>query len=556
MERWWCLLASIGLACSPPLTAVEPEGSGGDPDPAASTSGSPSGPTAADETGAAGAEGTTAGPTGEEGDDPTGESPAAMPGYGAVHQKSSHNSYQRDEALVDQLAYHRVRSLELDLHDSRIGVSVDGDWFVYHDTLDTSSSCTMLADCLGEVRTFTLAVPGHEVITLWLDLKDDWGGSHTPAALDAVLQAGLGAALWGPDDLRAGCPGAPDLASAATDPACGWPLLADLRGRVIVILTGRDDPLADYRAEGTRAFVAPDLTDPDQLGRASPEVAVYNTEIAADIAAEATAAITAAAEAGFVVRAWGANDEGTWNQARDAGAHHIATDRVNLHEDPWAVTHDAEGWPFTCVEPCEPIGPEPGTIIGLEVDSGDIWDTTDHMLFLYQDRGATPDGDLSAMVSTPNSHVERFAKGCLMARAGLDAGAPYLAVCRPADGERLRVQVRLDVGATSMATEHDVVLPDSVEPTSVAWVRLEVDSAGYCATGYGAWQRGAWVSIFTQCFTVPLTHQGLAASSHDGGRVKFLFVDPRRGEASLEVGDYQSLALGNASGQGFDGVFP
>jgi Phosphoinositide phospholipase C, Ca2+-dependent len=490
-------------------------------------------------------------------DDPTGDPPQAGPRYDEVRQKSSHNSYQRDEALVDQLVYHRVRSLELDLHVGKtLESTVAGDWFIYHtDLVDDATSCRLLSDCLGELRVFAQAVPEHEAITLWLDLKDDWADAHQPADLDAMLEQALGEALWGPADLLAACPGAPDLATSAIDPACGWPPLASLRGRVVVVLTGGDlsqpdTPLSIYAELGQRAFVAPSVTTAASLRTPDPRVVIYNAN------AQDTAAIAAAVTAGFVARAWDANDETLWAQAVRAGAHHVATDLVNLHRDPWTITHDADGWPFTCLDPCTPSGPEPGAIVGIAVDSGDIWAATDDFRFAHVDRTATPDGEWTTLVSAANSWVQPFAKGCLMARAGLDASAPYLAVCRPADEEPLRVQIRETAGGDTEAVEHDIVPPATVAPSSVAWIRLVVSQDGTCATGYGAWQRGRWVEIASRCLPTPLTHQGLAASSHDDGSRKLLFVDPRHDGTTISAGALTDVGVGTASGQAFDGPFP
>ena len=41
------------------------------------------------------------------------------PPYDLVLQKASHNSYARDESLFDQLVFHRVRSLALDIWQSQ-----------------------------------------------------------------------------------------------------------------------------------------------------------------------------------------------------------------------------------------------------------------------------------------------------------------------------------------------------------------------------------------------------------------------------------------------------
>ncbi len=367
-----------------------------------------------------------------------------------------------------------------------------------------------------------------------------------------MLDLLIGDALWRPAQLIASCPGAADVMTAAAD--CGWPPVTDLRGKVIVALTGGDatdpgSPLAAYLRQGSRAFVAPSISSPEPLRSPSPDVAIYNTH------RDDLEAISAAATAGFIVRTWGIDDQSQWDAIADAGSHHLAVDAVNFHQDPWTITHDATGWPFTCLDDCEPAGPEPGFVLGIEADSGDLWDASDDGLFAQQDRSATPGGSWRAMVSTPNSWVERAAKGCLMARAGLDADDAYFAVCRLGDDERLRIQYRSTPGASTTSVEHDIT-PSGVASESAAWIRLDIDPAGSCATGYGAWQRGAWTEIGNLCFAEPLTYQGIALSSHGSGAVKMLFVDLRLDELVVGAGDLTPTPWGGATGQVFDGPFP
>ncbi len=477
----------------------------------------------------------------EDPDDPSPDDPDDAPRYSQVRQKSAHNAYQRHEAIIDQLVYHQVRSIELDIHvDQTFDDPGPGDWLVYHqDILDDETQCRLLSDCLEDLGAFADAWPEHEVVTLWIDVKDDWDGDHTPADLDAIVQAQLGSVLFSPDDLRDACPAADSLADASV--TCGWPSTTALRGRVIVALTGGDvasasTPLGRYATEGTTAFVAPSIADATALDEPHPDVAIYNTNVAdVDVAAMAAAA-------GFVVRAWGIEDAAQWAEAEAAGVHHLATDFVNAHQDPWAVTASGD-WPFACID-CTTDATEPGDRISVEVDSGDIWNGADEMWFAHD--AAAADGSWEALVSSANSHVEPFAKGCLMARAGLESGAPYVAVCRPADEEPVRVQVREQAGGSTVAFEDDIVDADDREPPGVAWLRLEVSDDGRCATGYGAARRGDWVEIASACVSVPLTHQGLAASSHDAGNVRFVFADPTRDGTDVSLGGLTQAQLGGA----------
>ncbi len=495
--------------------------------------------------------------TGEHGDGSsgssgtTGEQPSQTR-YDAVRQKSAHNSYQRDEAPIDQLAYHRIRSLELDIHVGKsFEPTLPGVWYVYHtDVVDDDTWCVRLEHCLDAITAYTHAVPEHEVVTLWIDLKDGWDDAHDPDALDQQLRGHFGDALVEPDSLRARC-GADSVQAALLDAGCGWPALEALRGRVIVALTGGDGALRGYHdGSGRAAFVAPAV--PDVAAAAQwPGTAIVNA------AFEDLVAATALVEAGYVTRVWGIADEAAWQAAVAAGVHHLGVDAVDAEHDPWARTHDANGWPFACRERCEPSVPAE-SIVGLEVDSGDLWNDADAGIFPAHDRSAAPDGSWSAWISTRNSHVEPFAKGCLMARSSDAADAPYFAVCRPADDEPLRVQWRLTQGGSTTALEHAIAPAATLDPPAAAFVRLRIDDDGRCASGDGSLDGTTWVVIGSACFDAPLVLQGPAASAHDGGTVRLLFGNLRRDDGAVLTaqGLPPPLLWGDASGTVFDGPLP
>ncbi|MFY0537646.1 Ca2+-dependent phosphoinositide-specific phospholipase C [Nannocystis pusilla] len=250
------------------------------------------------------------------------EGEASGPRYHEVRQKSSHNAFQRHEALFDQFVYHRIRSLEFDIFTSKAFEStLTGDWFVYHiDVIDDDTHCRTLSQCLGQVAAFARAVPEHEVVTLWIDLKNGFGDGHQPEDLDALLAAAFAEALVRPAELLAACPGATTLQEAVTTRGCTWPHLESWRGRVIVMLTGGDladpsGPLATYvgaDAGARAAFVAPGLSDAQDLLK-YPEAIVHNLEIGDATVAEAVRA------AGMVSRVWTADDEDAWTASVQAG---------------------------------------------------------------------------------------------------------------------------------------------------------------------------------------------------------------------------------------------
>ena len=55
-----------------------------------------------------------------------------------MRSRGSHNSYVKQESLIDQLVYHRMRHLELDIHADPL-YAPTGDWNVYHGSLGDHS---------------------------------------------------------------------------------------------------------------------------------------------------------------------------------------------------------------------------------------------------------------------------------------------------------------------------------------------------------------------------------------------------------------------------------
>ncbi len=493
------------------------------------------------ETGESGESGS--GDSGESGGESgtTGE-PVSGLKYDEVRQKSAHNSFQRDEAIVDMIAVHRVRSLEFDIHVSKsLEDDVAGDWFVYHtDVVDDDSQCRLLSQCLKIVDAAAVAIPEHEVVTLWVDLKDGFGGGHQPADLDARLISAFGARLYTPKELLMGCPGATTVQGAVT--MCGWPELSALRGRVLVALTG-GAALADYVGDdaGMRAaFVAPALAADEFAGH--PEAAFVN------LAAGDVAVATAVRAAGLVSRVWVLDDAEAWDGAVAAGVHHLATNQVNAWQDPWSTTAGSGGWPFSCIDACEAPAREAGQVLAIDVDSGDLWGTSDDAVFVHWPLDGMV--TLTGLVGAVSSHVEPFVKGCVGGRAGVSADAAYLMVCRPADDEPLRVQVRAAAGEDSEAFAMDDVTGLATE--SPGFVKFERDADGLCARGFGSVDGVQWVKIAEHCFEEALTHVGVAASGHDAGATRVWMFALTGAGGALLAADAETVLLGGAVGAASD----
>jgi hypothetical protein len=177
-----------------------------------------------------------------------------------VQVKGTHNSYHLEPAipfhashkyshapLAVQLGSQGVRAFELDVHR---GI---GGFEVYHITvIDSSTTCSTLADCIGDLRGWSEAHPAHLPIVVWIEIKDSTGGLPIGAgdldALDDVIRGALTPEqLFTPDELQGGHPSV----RAALE-AEGWPTLAELRGRFLFVLLNVEDAHAErYTASYT-----------------------------------------------------------------------------------------------------------------------------------------------------------------------------------------------------------------------------------------------------------------------------------------------------------------
>lgn len=489
--------------------------------------------------------------------------------YDLAIQKSVHNAFDREEPLLDQLLYHRIRSLELDVHSHREGtVAPPGEWFVYHEDnpIMRSSSCSELSDCLGQIAAFHRAFPRHEVVTLFVDLKEDFDENHRPSDLDDALAFALGRDnIVSPGDLMNACPTAVTVRGAVTRP-CRFPTLAELRGKFILAMTGGaacEETSAITRYGGDHpsyrlAFTAPnvDARCPVSSYDARPDVVFFNMTFAE------RARAAEVKQRGLVARIYSGGIMGGLDSARDfaaaraTGAAHLATDKVNFDRDRWTITHQSHGFPFTCAG-CDDLV-EPGVVLGMRAVSGDQWGTSDSGMFALESDAA--DATWSALVSVPSSHVEPFAKACLVARASDHPRSANVAVCRTFDGNPPRAQVRSEDGAAT--TSIDAPSFDGIAVDSPAFLKLDVKqvAGGSRVTASASLDGEAWSTIATIQLPIVLTSRGISVSSNGDAMVKGLFANLRRRrngvETSIPMTALEQKALGaGARGDAFDGVF-
>ncbi|HWK89928.1 MAG TPA: hypothetical protein VNP72_08025, partial [Longimicrobium sp.] len=430
--------------------------------------------------------------------------------YNQVRARGSHNSYQRDEDIADQLLFWRLRHIELDLHVAGgVTIATDddpfratlnpglplprrrripGDWFVYHDLPSAERpSVNLFSDGLALLAGFHKAVPQHEVVTVALDIKNGFQVEHTPADLDRQIQFHLPGLVYTPADFIKDVPNPTKLQDNTT-----WPFLKDLRGKFIFICTTKGlapgSNLSQYIADGASkrtCFVAPEISKKSAITDDENKDAVFfNMTVgnAPELGGEVI-------DKGFISRAYGANSKDDFDKAKKARCHLIGTDKVNTDAAPWSRTHNARGFPFQGIgRTVSGTQTEPGTIFQFTVQSGDIYDRADSCVFKYT-RDVPASGKTltyTYAVAVPSSHTaDRNGKAGLMARASLKADAANFAIVRVADNNEPRAQVRAEAGQNTEQYKVDVAdtSGSGITGESWMWVMLKLSDGGRTMEG-------------------------------------------------------------------------
>ena len=210
---------------------------------------------------------------------------------------------------------------------------------VFHvQEVDQRSTCTLLADCLDQVRAWSDTHPGHLPITVQIEAKDGgipdpglgfvtplpWTGTAFTALESEIRSTFPDDHVLGPADVRGR---APTLRDAVT--AGRWPRLDDARDQVLFVLDDKGAKRDAYRA------VVPDLADRSifvDVPETDPDAAIT---VANDPIGDADR-IRALVEDGFIVRTRAdadtvqarSGDTTMRDAALASGAHYVSTDYV------------------------------------------------------------------------------------------------------------------------------------------------------------------------------------------------------------------------------------
>jgi hypothetical protein len=448
--------------------------------------------------------------------------------YNEVRQKSSHNSFQKQEGIYDQVVYWRIRSLEIDLHRGKEGrEELSRDWYVYHWTLDPETTVDRFSGFLELCRGIQRAIPKHEVITVFIDIKDDFhktpSASQSGTALDKLVIDNLGEGhVYRPRDLLARKPGAGSLQEAVNDRK--WPTLKELRGKFLFVLTGPTDKLAKYAssatANGRVCFLSNTVSNVSDVPGAG-HIVFYN------ISGEKVHLAKKVCDAGLVARAYYIDNEGRWQSAIDNSCHHIATDKVNARVDSWSRIRRNTGFPFQCLLGYTPSITESGEVCGVWARSGDLWGERDSFFYHYRDCSNHLDNQYIFYISGPNSKVDDCVKGGVLARASLANNSAYFGVFRLGEKNGLRVQYRIQPGGSTIPEEIQLGPDKMFDADTLMYVKLKVSQGGRRTTGWGSIDGKDWTKLGSYRFDDPLKYQGFGVSSHGVDRgAKFLFGVP------------------------------
>ena len=250
--------------------------------------------------------------------------------YNEIYRKACHNCYEKQYAESLGEALNFTNNIEIDFWETKNGANgkLNGQWYVRHNPITINASgndncCTGgpnntndLDACLRNVNSWSDAHPNHEVITVFVDKKDQWSDASSnrhPEGFDNLISEIFSSKLYTPAVLK-GTYDSPR--AAAADEA--WPTLANLRGKVIIALTGSNQYLnkyVDQRAFNGLSFVVPKIGNSSEISNPSSysvanidHVVFYNMDSGAD----ATVAASEIRAIGAIGRTWGMPENTTW----------------------------------------------------------------------------------------------------------------------------------------------------------------------------------------------------------------------------------------------------
>lgn len=211
--------------------------------------------------------------------------------YNKHYTIACHNCYEEKDNRKIEDVFKFTTTIEIDIWDNSYlsgmvanvakSTKMDGDWYVKHrpDEKGNINCCGgTLGDCLKRLNTWSDKNPGHPVITIFLDKKENWSDANenrNPLDLDKLISSIFTRKkLYKPIDLLAA---RPNLKAAM---AANCPELNSLKGKFIFVITDGSTqlnipmistprtPLNEYLTERSTngvCFVAPQISTENEI---------------------------------------------------------------------------------------------------------------------------------------------------------------------------------------------------------------------------------------------------------------------------------------------------
>jgi hypothetical protein len=272
--------------------------------------------------------------------------------YGQIMFKASHNSYEKDETISEQLTFNNDNpsnggclALEFDIwrHSDKDFVPFvsigDGYFTVSH----TAPGSTPLADWFAEILNWHDNNADHYPIMITLDIKSSHGGyDNFHEKIDTYLQCYFGDELIFKPNYFIGDSG---LSICEQVEQIGWPkILSDeLKGKFIFCLSGNKDWKSEYpRHDLWDRYCFSDSDKSDSNDEVAPpsdgDIIFFNFHIHDSNNGTWVNTIPAFGQKNLITRAYVVNSERNWDNCLRAKVSAIATDKINDYE--WAYVDD------------------------------------------------------------------------------------------------------------------------------------------------------------------------------------------------------------------------
>jgi len=276
-----------------------------------------------------------------------------MERYNNVAFKASHNSYDRDESITQQLTFNYddpsnagCSGIELDI----VQKDDDWKWSVSHGGSYNSKADKQLSAYLQQIVDWRTSESGYDydrVINIYLDIKNKhMSENEFPDQIDDYIKNIIDEdTIFKPNELIGD---KDDLVSGAQ--TTGWPDLDSLKSKYIICFSGDEDRKRRYAGNNPKKRLCfsdkyletnpPEYPDFEKGTRVFMNYHLYQKYY--DKWHEQIRNMVD--QPGFITRGYVLNSQEIWIKAQNAGVNIMATDKVCNHS--WARNGD---YPFKTI---------------------------------------------------------------------------------------------------------------------------------------------------------------------------------------------------------------